>query len=291
MFASRRKRQWASGVIEEADVMLVLDADGKERRLGSGASGEVLQGVYQGIQPVAIKVLNNITADQKGKLSKEVVVLRACRHPHIVSFQGVALMNDKVWLVMELMSGGDLSHALQLGDTYRWFNRGPQVAYDIASALAYLHHNRVIHMDVKSANVLLTHDGRAKLGDVGLATWLTAHQTHASLPGMSGTFSYVAPEVLGFNQAACSADIFSFGVVLWEIVTGEVSRRGCMREPRVPEECQQDVADLIDRCCTMMPEARPTATDLMSFLAKHLGNSLQQELTPDLSSSADTHAD
>eukprot|EP00884_Botryococcus_braunii_P002181 jgi/Botrbrau1/11964/Bobra.341_1s0029.1 len=57
-----------------------------------------------------------------------------------------------------------------------------------------------------------------------------------------------------------------------ELVTGETPRRGCMRAPRVPEECNQDVADLIDKCCTPNPAERPTAQDLMAFLARHSGS-------------------
>eukprot|EP00884_Botryococcus_braunii_P016084 jgi/Botrbrau1/3159/Bobra.0070s0125.2 len=155
---------------------------------------------------------------------------------------------------------------------------GPQVAYDIAKALAYFHSNNLIHMDVKSANVLLALDGRAKLCDVGVATWLTSLQTHKTLPCWTGTFPYVAPEVLLSGKAGCSADIYSFGVVLWEIVTGAVPKRGCMRTPRVPEECSQEVADLITRCCSVHPEERPTAADLMLWCAAQLGTS-PEELT------------
>eukprot|EP00884_Botryococcus_braunii_P016086 jgi/Botrbrau1/3160/Bobra.0070s0125.1 len=179
---------------------------------------------------------------------------------------------------MEFMAGGDLAGALWREDTYRWTKRGPQVAYDIAKALAYFHSNNLIHMDVKSANVLLALDGRAKLCDVGVATWLTSLQTHKTLPCWTGTFPYVAPEVLLSGKAGCSADIYSFGVVLWEIVTGAVPKRGCMRTPRVPEECSQEVADLITRCCSVHPEERPTAADLMLWCAAQLGTS-PEELT------------
>eukprot|EP00884_Botryococcus_braunii_P016071 jgi/Botrbrau1/3147/Bobra.0070s0114.2 len=217
VFFSRTKQQWELGVLEEADIKLVHGDDGKVCQLGCGASGEVIEGLVRGVQRVAIKVLHNINVDtpRQDKILKEVAVLRACRHPHIVSFQGVTFLENEVWLIMELMEGGDLAHALWLGKTYRWTKRGPQIAYDIASALAYLHANNLIHLDVKSPNVLLTKDGRAKLGDVGLTTWLTALQTHTTLPCLAGTFPYVAPEVLVFGQAGCSADIFSFGVILW----------------------------------------------------------------------------
>eukprot|EP00884_Botryococcus_braunii_P016087 jgi/Botrbrau1/3161/Bobra.0070s0126.1 len=99
VFSSKRKQLWACGVMEEADIQLIVDADGKYCRLGTGASGEVLQGLYRGIQPVAIKVLNNISPDehQQEKLLTEVAVLRACRHPHIVSFQGVAFVSNRVF--------------------------------------------------------------------------------------------------------------------------------------------------------------------------------------------------
>eukprot|EP00884_Botryococcus_braunii_P020080 jgi/Botrbrau1/6756/Bobra.0324s0041.1 len=267
---SDTRRQWAEGIIDGVDVEFEKDDAGRTLLLGKGGSGQVYKGKYKGCSPVAIKVLEDVTRDTSEEIMKEIAILNACRHPHIVQFQGVAFTSGHVLLIMEYMDGGDLRRALNRGSEYRWRNKGPQVAYDIACALAYLHSHSVIHLDVKSANVLLTSDGRAKLCDVGITIWLTFLETHASLPGTPGTFPYMAPEVLVDGQASCSADIFSFGIILWEIVTGETPRRGCRREARVPEECSKEVAALIDQCCASNSKDRPTAVDIMVSLEEQI---------------------
>eukprot|EP00884_Botryococcus_braunii_P005890 jgi/Botrbrau1/15301/Bobra.0096s0004.1 len=281
-FSSTGRQRWADGFVEPGDLQILTDGQGHPMKLGQGVSGEVFRGFHRGVHPVALKVLRNVapTESQQTGIVKEIAVLRACRHPHVVQFQGVSFIHDTVILVMEYMSGGDLLNGIQSSDTFRWYKRGAQVAYDIISGLAYLHAHNLIHLDVKSPNVLLTKYGRAKLGDVGLATWLTAFQTHASLPGCQGTFAYMAPEVLIDGKAAPSSDIYSFGIVLWEIVTGGVPKRGCLRPARVPQECPQEVADVIERCTTADPKERPTAKDLMGFMANYLGISLEEELSP-----------
>eukprot|EP00884_Botryococcus_braunii_P016160 jgi/Botrbrau1/3227/Bobra.174_1s0004.2 len=256
------------GVIDAADVEFLKDSNGQKWRLGSGSSGQVFKGLFKG-SPVAIKVVECVSSTTADCVLKEIAVLGGCRHSDIVQFLGVAFSDKQVWLIMEYMEGGDLKMALR-GDSYSWGKRGPQAAYEIASALAYLHSYSVIHLDVKSDNVLLNKDGQAKLCDVGLTVWLTYLETHVTLPGASGTVPYMAPEVLLKGHATCAADIYSFGVVLWEIVTGERPRRSCIRAPRVPEECSQEIADLIDRCCAPNSKDRPTAKDIMRFLGEFL---------------------
>eukprot|EP00884_Botryococcus_braunii_P016090 jgi/Botrbrau1/3164/Bobra.0070s0128.2 len=171
--------------MEDTDVQLILDRQGHDYRLGSGTSGEVCLGVYKESNLVAIKVLKNLYSEEFGEsVFKEIDVLRACRHPHIVQFQGVTFVDGRLSLVMEFMDGGDLSHALQRSKTYMWSDRGPRVAFDVASALAYLHSHNFIHMDVKPLNVLLTQDGRAKLGDLGMVISLAAMQSPCISSGL-----------------------------------------------------------------------------------------------------------
>eukprot|EP00884_Botryococcus_braunii_P005057 jgi/Botrbrau1/14552/Bobra.0170s0008.1 len=201
---------------------------------------------------------------------KEIETLGACCHPNIVKFLGMAFSNSDVWLVMECMEGGDLCQAIHGPEHLRWSLRGIQIAYDTAAALAHLHSKNIVHLDVKTPNILLTKDGSAKLGDVGIATWLSSLNTHRSMKECCGTLPYMAPEVLVSSRASFSADIYSYGVVLWELITGVSPRRGRLRPCRVPEECSQEVADLVDTCWSSKKEARPTAADLMRFMETEL---------------------
>eukprot|EP00884_Botryococcus_braunii_P020086 jgi/Botrbrau1/6761/Bobra.0324s0043.3 len=154
-----------AGVIDAADVEFLRNSNGQKRKLGTGSSGQVFKGLLKG-SPVAIKVVECVSSTTTDCILKEIAVLSGCRHSDIVQFLGVAFGENQVWLIMEYMEGGDLKRALQEDDRYRWGKRGPYAAYEVASALAYLHSYSVIHLDVKSANVLLNKDGQAKLCDV-----------------------------------------------------------------------------------------------------------------------------
>jgi serine/threonine protein kinase len=146
------------------------------------------------------------------------------------------------------------------------------VALDVASALAFLHARKTMHFDVKAGNVMLTRDFAAKLGDVGLSKAMT--HTFASKQGGVGTFAWCAPEVLQGKPCTYSADVFSYGVLLFEIVTGEVPLRGRLVMPRVPEQCPQAVVDLMLRCMQEDPAQRPTANQLVEELAALTGQKL-----------------
>ncbi|KAK9804520.1 hypothetical protein WJX73_003899 [Symbiochloris irregularis] len=173
-----------------------------------------------------------------------------------------ALVDDvEVVALKEFCEGGDLLVALDQSDDNtdpwensssgmqlgRWTGWGHQIAADAAAGLFYLHSNQVAHFDIKSNNILLGRGGIAKLADVG----------HLGLD-LSGI-----PSLLIGLKCSYPSDVFSFGVVLWEICTGERPRRGRTREPIVPDECPQEIADLIVECQAQEPEARPTAREVL----------------------------
>ena len=104
---------------------------------------------------------------------------------------------------------------------------GKRIALDIARGLHFLHTHRIVHMDVKSPNVLLGRTFTAKLADVGLAKFM--QKDYLSAAKSVGTFAWSAPEVLMGGRCSEKVDIFSFGVVLWELCTGESPVRGRLR--------------------------------------------------------------
>ena len=160
---------------------------------------------------------------------------------------------------------------------------------DVAAGLKYLHEKRrVIHLDLKSSNILLREchkiDGvstvpsgyevthRAKISDVGLSKMLPLSHEYIKDLESGGTWNWCAPEVILCSKCTPAADMFSFGIVLWEICTGEIPLRGRLRDVEVPSECPREVADLIHACLDgsegRLPSDRPTASQAFAMLQR-----------------------
>eukprot|EP00884_Botryococcus_braunii_P003547 jgi/Botrbrau1/13193/Bobra.0351s0006.1 len=249
-------------IIQAAEIN-VQEQDGHEWLLGEGSYGKVFKGLRDGVQDVAIKVFKG-EAKHAENFNKEIQLLRSCRSSHIVQFQGMAKVEEDVWLLMEFMEKGNLSDALAKDPNARWYQKGGQIAMDIAQGMAFLHSRGVIHLDLKSPNVLLKRDYTAKIADVGLSHIIGSH-SHASQL-MAGSFHWMAPEVMVYRRATYKADVFSFGVILWEICTGESPRRGRLRPLQAPDDCPQEVADLVNQCLQQDFNLRPTAKEAIFIL-------------------------
>ncbi|KAL4445436.1 hypothetical protein ABPG77_011261 [Micractinium sp. CCAP 211/92] len=240
--------------------------------LGEGASGRVLRARFNGEVVAAKEFPLERGIEVQESFRTEATRLQQLRHPHIVSLYAVSLLGGRGVLLMEYCSGHDLFSVLPLvaGPSgrrlFNWHRHGCRVAFEVATALNYLHSRGVVHMDVKSHNVLLTTRGVAKLADVGVSRIL--QRTFLSQLQPVGTFAWVAPEVLMAGTNCNSAvDLFSFGVLLHEIITGERPVRGQLRMPSVPDEAPQEAVDLMLQCMSLEPAERPTALQAMQRLA------------------------
>lgn len=268
---------WKDCLIEPEQIQILRRRDGKPWVLGGGAFGQVYKALYDGVQVVAAKVLTGLTdAGVFQSFVHEAAILRDMRDRNIVQFVGICLgreeegQPDDAMMIQEFMEAGDLFKALKWRDqaglrVFGWYARGKRAACDTARGLHYLHSHKIIHLDIKSSNVLLARDGTCKIADVGLARTLMT-KNYLTQAGTMGTFAWSAPEVLTGQPCSYTADIYSFGILLWEVVTGEVPTRGTMRDPKVPEECPREVLDLIDRCCSVDPAKRPSAKEIVQLL-------------------------
>lgn len=260
--------------IQPEDVEVCRRPDGSWWQLGTGAFGTVYKGLYRSSHNVAIKVLHRLEEPRHiDAFAREVSLLKTLRDRHVVQFLGACINGPQgtAMLVTELMELGDLWRALPARDSsgeriFAWRRRGRRVMEDVARGLAYLHSKRVVHFDLKSANILLSRAGTAKLADIGMARVL--HKSYLSMVSSGlGTFAWSAPEVLAGKRCGCKADIYSLGIVLWEVCTGEAPVRGVMRPLQAPQECPVDVVDLYQRCIAEDPDERPTAEEIVELLA------------------------
>ncbi|KAK9825358.1 hypothetical protein WJX81_003161 [Elliptochloris bilobata] len=264
------------GLLAYEDISLCRRSNGAPWLLGCGAHGKVYRAMRKGVQDAAVKLLTNVDAAQLAVFTEEIRLLRRISFDrNVVQFYGACLETQPPMLVMEYMGGGDLFSALQssaqgsgAAHPLSWWRRGRIVALDIARGLHFLHSEHVVHNDLKTKNILLSDNYEiAKIADVGLARIMDASHLSTGL-APCGTFAYAAPEVLMGRRCDEKVDIYSFGVVLWELVCQERPMRGHLRAPRVPEECPDSVRALVDACIEAeAPAQRPSAYEVFVCLA------------------------
>uniref|UniRef100_A0A8C2QA97 Mitogen-activated protein kinase kinase kinase n=1 Tax=Cyprinus carpio TaxID=7962 RepID=A0A8C2QA97_CYPCA len=178
--------------------------------LGSGAQGAVFLGKFRS-EDVAIKKVR----EQK---ETDIKHLRKLKHPNIISFKGVCTQAPCYCIIMEYCAQGQLYEVLRAGRKVT-----PRLLVDwasgIASGMNYLHLHKIIHRDLKSPNVLVTQSDNVKISDFGTSKELSDKSTKMSF---AGTVAWMAPEVIRNEPVSEKVDIWSFGVVLWELLTGEI---------------------------------------------------------------------
>lgn len=191
--------------------------------IGKGGMGTVYQGIDTVFdKAVAIKILRRemLMANPEivERFAREADILRHLNHPNIVKVFGVFHEHERHAIVMEYVSGGTLGDLLQEHPQLS-IERTLQIGLEIADALTRTHHLKVIHRDIKPMNVLLASDGTPRLTDFGAALALDTHritQTGAVL----GTFAYLSPEALSSHPLDERTDIWSFGVMLYQMLVG-----------------------------------------------------------------------
>ncbi|KAL4642473.1 hypothetical protein ACB092_02G020700, partial [Castanea dentata] len=215
--------------------------NGFSKVLGRGASGTVYSGsltLEDAKIDIAVKELTKATEKSEKEFRTELKVIGCTHHRNLVRLLGFCVENDQPLLVYELMPNGTLSHFLfKEGERPTWLQRS-EMALEIASGLHYLHEEceaQIIHCDIKPDNVLLDVNYTAKIADFGLSKLLNKQQTRTDT-NARGTYGYMAPEWLKVAPIAAKVDVYSFGVMLLEIIC---ARRHIERS-RVEEESGKD---------------------------------------------------
>ncbi|KAL5709119.1 hypothetical protein ACHQM5_019841 [Ranunculus cassubicifolius] len=199
-----------------------------ENELGRGGFGTVYKGELDDGTAIAVKRMESgiITNKALDEFQSEIAVLSKVRHRHLVSLLGYSIEGNERLLVYEYMPEGALSRhlfhwkSLKL-EPLSWKKRF-NIALDVARAMEYLHslaHQSFIHRDLKSSNILLGDDYRAKVSDFGLVKLAPDGRTSVATR-LAGTFGYLAPEYAVTGKITTKVDVFSFGVVLMELLTG-----------------------------------------------------------------------
>jgi serine/threonine protein kinase len=176
-------------------------------------------------------------------------------------------------LAYEFCEGGSLLSLLS--DTTRYYEYLP-IALDIANGMAYLHSRNVIHRDLKPSNILLTRDHRAMIADFGMSVANTGQELTAE----TGTYRYMAPEVIRHESYSSNADVYSFGICLWQLITREVPFATMTpiqaayavaegRRPPIPDSTPRRLREIVSACWDQDSHKRPSFTYIAMALADY----------------------
>ncbi|WOL16983.1 proline-rich receptor-like protein kinase PERK7 [Canna indica] len=195
----------------------------RDNILGQGGFGFVYKGILPNRKEVAVKQLKAGSGQGEREFRAEVEIISRVHHRHLVSLVGYCIAGAQRLLVYEFVANKTLEYHLhgKALPTMDWPTR-LKIAIGSAKGLAYLHedcHPRIIHRDIKTANILLDNKFEAMVADFGLAKLSSDTNTHVSTRVM-GTFGYLAPEYASSGKLTEKSDVFSFGVMLLELVTG-----------------------------------------------------------------------
>ncbi|XP_010680801.2 proline-rich receptor-like protein kinase PERK4 [Beta vulgaris subsp. vulgaris] len=193
----------------------------KSRMLGQGGFGFVHKGVLPNGKEIAVKSLKSGSGQGEREFQSEVEIISRVHHRHLVSLVGYCIAGGQRMLVYEFVPNDTLEfHLHKRGELD--FPTRLRIALGSAKGLGYLHedcHPRIIHRDIKASNILLDENYEAMVADFGLAKLTTDTNTHVSTRVM-GTFGYLAPEYASSGKLTEKSDVFSYGVMLLEIITG-----------------------------------------------------------------------
>ena len=230
------RRRWSAGALSTAGDSLVLYKHGDLRRatknfsqkLGEGAFGSVFKGMLPNSTAIAVKQLKSMDQGEK-QFRAEVGTIGVIQHINLIRMRGFCANASKRFLVYDYMPNGSLQ-SLLLGKNpimLDWKARY-HIVEGTARGLAYLHEDCrdcIIHLDVKPENILLDSEYSPKLADFGLAKLLGRHHSRV-LTTMRGTVGYLAPEWFSGEAITPKADVFSYGMLLIEVISGRRNREG-----------------------------------------------------------------
>nr|CDS22203.1 mitogen activated protein kinase kinase kinase [Echinococcus granulosus] len=234
--------------------------------VGSGAQGSVYKANLRG-RVIAVKKVSK-------QSETEIRHLRGLCHPNVVQFLGVSIDGPWYSILMEYCPNGTFFELL---------HNNPPVSTDniidwtqqIAQGMNYLHSHKVVHRDLKSPNILISEGGKLKISDFGVSKEFTENSTKMSF---AGTVAWMAPEIMRGEPCSFKVDVWSFGVIVWEILTSEVPFNGVdcgaiiygiasnLFSLPIPTACPTEFRVLMKRCWSPKPRNRPSFPQILSQL-------------------------
>ncbi len=232
----KRTNKWQTQIeVEELEILLEMERSNQNKltkwkiksdaiavgdTAGEGGFGTVHLGLFRGTLVAVKQLFETDTRAHSASIADEAVILVNLRHPNVVLFMGFVHEPKRLWIVTEYCSRGSLRDLLDNERMELSHSRILKFALGAARGLAYLHGQdpRVLHLDLKTSNILISSGWDAKLADFGLARSADKPQEGKFV----GTIQYSAPEILESNIFGTEADIYAFGICLWEMAAREI---------------------------------------------------------------------
>ncbi|XP_065043789.1 serine/threonine-protein kinase STY46-like isoform X2 [Musa acuminata AAA Group] len=280
-------------------------------KVASGSYGDLYRGTYCS-QDVAIKVLKpeRVNVDMQQEFAQEVFIMRlvlfvqlisiifstssglsvysanstiSClfrdfrkvRHKNVVQFIGACTKPPSLCIVTEFMSGGSVYDFLHKQKGVFKLPALLRVAIDVSKGMNYLHQNNIIHRDLKAANLLMDENEVVKVADFGVAR---VKAESGVMTAETGTYRWMAPEVIEHKPYDHKADVFSFGIVMWELLTAKLPYEyltplqaavGVVQKglrPTLPKNTHPKLDELLHKCWQLDPAARPDFSEILEIL-------------------------
>ncbi|XP_055484341.1 tyrosine-protein kinase Fer isoform X1 [Psammomys obesus] len=242
--------------------------------LGKGNFGEVYKGTLKDKTPVAVKTCKaDLPQELKIKFLQEAKILKQYDHPNIVKLIGVCTQRQPVYIIMELVPGGDFLSFLRKRKDEIKLKQLVKFSLDVASGMLYLESRNCIHRDLAARNCLVGDNNILKISDFGMS-----RQEDGGVYSSSGLkqipIKWTAPEALNYGRYSSESDVWSFGVLLWETfslgvcpypgMTNQQAREQVERGYRMsaPQNCPEEISKIMMKCWDYKPENRPKFSDL-----------------------------
>ncbi|XP_027201568.1 tyrosine-protein kinase Src42A-like isoform X2 [Dermatophagoides pteronyssinus] len=238
------------------------------RKLGQGQFGEVWEGLWNNTTPVAIKTLKPGTMDPKDFLT-EAQIMKKLRHAKLVQLYAVCTMEEPIYIITELMKNSSLLDYLQGKGRNMKLPQLIDMSAQIAAGMAYLESQNYIHRDLAARNILVGENNIVKIADFGLARLIKEDEYEARV-GARFPIKWTAPEAANYSKFSIKSDVWSFGILLTELVTyGRIPYPGMTNAEVLlqvehgyrmpcPQGCPPTLYDIMLECWNKEPLKRPT---------------------------------
>lgn len=252
-------------------------------KFASGAHSRIFRGIYKD-EDVAVKIIRQPDDDENGDMgarlekqyTREVILLSHLYHRNVIKLAGACKKPPVFFVITEYLVGGSLRAFLHKQNHQSLpLQKLIAIALDIAHGMEYIHSQGIVHRDLKPENILFDEEFCVKIADFGIACEEAYFDALAEDPG---TYRWMAPEMIKHKPYGRKVDVYSFGLLLWEMVTGTVPYEDMTPiqaafavvnknlRPVIPKDCPPPLRALIEQCWSLLPEKRPEFWQIVKVL-------------------------